>query len=53
MAIQRQQHSASWYLLTLLLFVFMLTFGVWYALAQWKECRGMGFSEFYCLQHIL
>jgi len=26
---------------------------VWFNVAQWFECRGMGFSWFYCLKHIL
>lgn len=30
----------------------IIAFGIWYTTEQWKECREMGFSKFYCWKHI-
>jgi len=39
--------------LLILLFAGLVIIGsVWFAIAQWSECRDMGFSIFYCLKHI-
>lgn len=27
-------------------------FSLWWAVAQWQECKKNGFSTFYCIQHI-
>jgi len=32
--------------------VFVVGALIWFAIAQWSECREMGFSMFYCLKHI-
>jgi len=25
---------------------------IWWTVAQWGECRDMGFSIFYCIKHV-
>jgi len=25
---------------------------LWWSIAQWHECRDMGFSAFYCVKHV-
>mgnify|MGYP001573803975 CR=1 FL=1 len=39
-------------LLTILFFAAITAPFIW-KIAQWNECRTMGFSVLYCIQHIL
>lgn len=41
------------YSLALLAILGYFGFVAWWLVAQWHECRGMGFSAFYCLKHVL
>lgn len=36
-----------------LLIVAVVVGGLAWAYWQWNECRGMGFSVLYCLQHVM
>jgi len=37
--------------LTLGIGILFILGGIWWAFAQYKECKNMGFSKFYCVQH--
>jgi hypothetical protein len=39
-------------LAVLLMAAIFIGVAVWINL-QWKECRSMGFSTFYCIQHVM
>jgi hypothetical protein len=40
------------FILAIIFVILVVGISIWWSVAQWKECKRMELSNFYCIEHI-